>query len=76
MQLNSKSNRQAQSLVNHAPSSTNGDIGVGVRSKVAIQKSKISRGPSFDRRTTWERLCQIDEWIASGTYPGAGSSTN
>ncbi|HSU56898.1 MAG TPA: WYL domain-containing protein, partial [Candidatus Dormibacteraeota bacterium] len=30
------------------------------------------RGPQFDRRTTWERLSLIDEWIASGTYPSTG----
>src|SRR5438034_251503 len=27
------------------------------------------RGAVIDRRTTWERLSQIDELIASGTYP-------
>ncbi len=31
------------------------------------------RGPVFDRRTTWERLAQIDDWIASGTFPNTRS---
>jgi hypothetical protein len=32
---------------------------------------KKRRGPASDRRTTWDRICKIDDWIRSGTYPTA-----
>jgi proteasome accessory factor B len=55
MNHNSKTNRQAKRLVTHANTSPLSPRG--------------RRGPVFDRRTTWERLSQIVDWIDSGTYP-------
>ncbi len=31
------------------------------------------RGPRLDHRSTWQRLCRIDDWIRSGTYPNKQS---
>src|SRR5689334_1091812 len=74
---NSKSeNRQATSLVTDSSSqyALRNTHYAPPQSKIEIQKSKIrKRGPVFDRRTTWERLAQIDDWIASGTCPNCRS---
>src|SRR6266850_6377268 len=42
-------------------------------STINSQFRRSRRGPRLDRRTTWERLSQIDDWIASGTYPSRRS---
>src|SRR4051812_32293154 len=38
---------------------------VACRAEASVRR----RGPRLDRRTTWERLSQIDDMIASATYP-------
>ena len=34
-------------------------------------RPKCLRGAVLDRRTTWERLCKIDDWLRAGNYPNA-----
>jgi proteasome accessory factor B len=35
------------------------------------KRPRRRRGPNHDRRTTWERLSLIDDWIRAGKYPNA-----
>jgi proteasome accessory factor B len=38
--------------------------------KAKNKKGRRRRGPvPHDRRSTWDRLCHIDQWIRAGTYP-------
>jgi proteasome accessory factor B len=71
MKTKSESIRQAGSLVTDPTSSSSPSSS----SSSGLSRSGPARrrGPILDRRTTWERLSQIDEWIASGTYPNCRS---